>query len=84
MHFYIIFQFLFLALKAVQSPASWIPFDTTTYKGYSQLQKKENNSIELFWSVDKSSDSIEFAIASNNGATWLALGTSDAGGKISK
>ncbi|KAJ3332430.1 DBH-like monooxygenase protein 1, partial [Kappamyces sp. JEL0680] len=53
---------------------SWVPFDATKYSGHQTLSP----TVELFWQLSNSS--IEIGIASNNGAGWLGIGTSDAGG----
>ena len=54
------------------------PFDTTSFA----FSQKLSSGVDVFWSIDKSDQSIHFGVASNNGATWLGLGTSDAGGML--
>ncbi|KAJ3273805.1 hypothetical protein HDV01_003932 [Terramyces sp. JEL0728] len=60
---------------------SWIPFSTDKYTGHQTLSSG-NISVELFWVANLAQDTIEFGVASQNGNTWLGLGTSDAGGMV--
>ncbi|KAJ3271672.1 hypothetical protein HDV01_006451 [Terramyces sp. JEL0728] len=73
---------LSLGVAAIQSPASWIPFQTDSFTSHQTLATNNNKTIELFWTVDSGKQSITFGVASQNGAGWLALGTSDAGGMV--
>ncbi|KAJ3326201.1 hypothetical protein HDV06_000077 [Boothiomyces sp. JEL0866] len=57
---------------------SWIPFPTDKYSQNATLTTGSNKTMQLYWQV--TGDSIEFGLASQNGATWLGLGVSDAGG----
>ena len=70
---------------AIPSPLpSWVPFQIDSYKHHQTLQHDAvaGTSIELFWTIDQEAEMIEFGIASNHGNTWLALGTSEAGGML--
>ncbi|KAJ3273804.1 hypothetical protein HDV01_003931 [Terramyces sp. JEL0728] len=69
------------SFSRVQGSASWIPFSTDKYTGHQTLNSG-NVSVELFWAVNQGQDTIEFGVASQNGNTWVAVGTSGAGGMI--
>ncbi|KAJ3322743.1 DBH-like monooxygenase protein 1 [Boothiomyces sp. JEL0866] len=69
------------SVSKIQGSASWIPFSTDKYSGHQTLNSG-NVSVELFWLANQDQDSIEFGVASQNGNTWLAVGTSDAGGMV--
>ncbi|KAJ3326183.1 hypothetical protein HDV06_000059 [Boothiomyces sp. JEL0866] len=56
------------------------PIDTSKYTNSKTLKTPSNKEIELYWTVDEKAKEIEFAVVSKNGATWVAIGTSDAGG----
>ncbi|KAJ3256135.1 hypothetical protein HK103_005704 [Boothiomyces macroporosus] len=73
---------LSLSVSAITSHESWIPFPTDAFTNHQTLTTNNNKSIELFWAVDSGKHSVTFGVASQNGAGWLALGTSDAGGMI--
>ncbi|KAJ3322744.1 DBH-like monooxygenase protein 1 [Boothiomyces sp. JEL0866] len=66
--------------RIVGSP-SWIPFSTVKYTGHQTLTNG-NISVELYWLANPAQDTIEFGVASQNGNTWLAIGSSDAGGMV--
>ncbi|KAJ3319698.1 hypothetical protein HDV06_006114 [Boothiomyces sp. JEL0866] len=78
----IAFNLLATLVSAIASPASWIPFPTDSFTNHQSLTTNNNKTIELFWAVDSGKHSIQFGVASQNGAGWLAVGTSDAGGMI--
>ncbi|KAJ3258406.1 DBH-like monooxygenase protein 1 [Boothiomyces macroporosus] len=69
------------SFSRIQGSASWIPFSTDKYTGHQTLNSG-NVSVELFWVANKDQDTIEFGVASQNGNTWVAIGTSDAGGMV--
>ncbi|KAJ3272255.1 hypothetical protein HDV01_005794 [Terramyces sp. JEL0728] len=56
------------------------PIDTFKYTNSKILKTPSNKEIELYWTVDAAAKEVEFAVVSKNGATWVAIGTSDAGG----
>ncbi|KAI8898983.1 PHM/PNGase F domain-containing protein [Globomyces pollinis-pini] len=58
----------------------WIPFDTSLFTNYQSLQFQNEKTIDLFWKLTNNNKEIEFGVASRNGAGWVAIGTSDAGG----
>ena len=69
---------LLVAISHAATAPSWIPFNTTSYTNALNISLPNGKTIHLFWKYD--TVSIEFGVASNNGATWVGLGISEAGG----
>ncbi|KAI8898980.1 hypothetical protein BC833DRAFT_587606 [Globomyces pollinis-pini] len=58
----------------------WIPFDTSLFTHYQSLNFQNDKNIDLFWKLSADHKEIEFGVASHNGAGWVGIGTSNAGG----
>lgn len=68
--------------SGTDSSLDWVPFDINQFQYSQTLSDAKKKRIQLFWTVDRAANTINFGVASNYEPSWLAVGSSDAGGML--